>query len=87
MMVSKKAYKIILFLFLFVLVPTCIYSDNCPQYSTIESDLVDKSVKKSKKDPKLSYYLYIDDFIQSFIEIPTSNVSGDSTTISSSYLD
>jgi hypothetical protein len=34
----------------------------------------------------LSYYLYINDFINSFIEIPTSNVSSDSSTISSKYL-
>lgn len=35
---------------------------------------------------KLTYYLYIEDFAESFIEIPTSNVSGMSTTISSKYL-
>jgi len=34
----------------------------------------------------LTYYLNITDFAQSFIEIPTSNVSGDSSTISSEYL-
>lgn len=34
----------------------------------------------------MTYYLYIADFIQSFIEIPTSNVLVDSTTIASSYL-
>ncbi len=34
----------------------------------------------------LQYYLNVDDFVESFIEIPTSNVSGDSTTISSRYL-
>lgn len=34
----------------------------------------------------LTYYLYISDFAQSFIEIPTSNVSGESSTISSKYL-
>lgn len=33
-----------------------------------------------------TYYLYIDDFADSFIEIPTSNVSIDSSTIASSYL-
>jgi hypothetical protein len=32
------------------------------------------------------YYLKISDFAQSFIQIPTSNVAGDSTTIASSYL-
>lgn len=35
---------------------------------------------------ELSYYLYIEDFIKSFIEIPTSNVLVDSTTLSSKYL-
>lgn len=34
----------------------------------------------------ITYYLYIADFANSFIQIPTSNVSGDSSTIASSYL-
>jgi len=34
----------------------------------------------------ITYYLYIDDFAESFIEIPTSNVSVDSPTIASRYL-
>ncbi len=34
----------------------------------------------------MTYYLYIADFAQSFIAIPTSNLSGSSTTIASSYL-
>lgn len=33
-----------------------------------------------------TYYLYVEDFALSFIQIPTSNVSPDSTTISSTYL-
>lgn len=33
-----------------------------------------------------TYYLFISDFAESFIEIPTSNVSVDSPTISSKYL-
>jgi hypothetical protein len=33
-----------------------------------------------------TYYLNVADFADSFIEIPTSNVSGGSTTISSKYL-
>jgi hypothetical protein len=36
-------------------------------------------------EPPFTYYLYIEDFAKSFIEIPTSNVSG-GTTISSTYL-
>lgn len=35
---------------------------------------------------KLTYYLYTEDFINSLIEIPTSNVAVDSSTISSKYL-
>src|SRR5690349_3861813 len=38
------------------------------------------------KHGELSYYLNVDDFISSFIEIPTSNVLVDSTTLSSTYL-
>jgi hypothetical protein len=34
----------------------------------------------------ITYYLYVSDFAESFIEIPTSNVSGSSPTISSRYL-
>lgn len=34
----------------------------------------------------ITYHLFIADFAQSFIQIPTSNVSVDSTTIASSYL-
>ena len=43
-----------------------------------------KEIKLSKQT--LVYYLYISDFAESFIQIPTSNVSGDSSTISSDYL-
>ena len=42
--------------------------------------------KEPRTEQTLIYYLYISDFIQSFIEIPTSNVLDDSTTISSKYL-
>jgi len=34
----------------------------------------------------ITYYLYIADFAKSFIQIPTSNLSGSSSTIASSYL-
>jgi hypothetical protein len=53
-----------------------------------ENDCIDKSLrlKICKKHKKLSYYLYTEDFIESFIEIPSSNVSSESSTISSKYL-
>lgn len=42
--------------------------------------------EKHSKKQKLVYYLYIQDFAKSFIEIPTSNVMEDSSTTSSKYL-
>jgi hypothetical protein len=54
----------------------------------VDQAFADKLLKlnPSKKHVKLSYYLYTVDFIKSFIEIPTSNVSSSSSTISSKYL-
>ena len=71
MLVLKNAYRQILFLFLLMCAPASIYSGHCHGHS---------------QEKTLLYYLYIEDFIDSFIEIPTSNVSVDSTTIASTYL-
>jgi hypothetical protein len=95
MLVLQNAYRSVVFLVLVTCAPLCVYSENCPQLSTYaenqnvnrENDLLDKSRKLcKKKHKKLSYYITIEDFVNSFIEIPTSNVSVDSTTISSTYL-
>jgi hypothetical protein len=52
-----------------------------------EKVCADRSMMKQyKKNKHLSYFLYTEDFIKTFIEIPTSNVSADSSTISSKYL-
>lgn len=106
MMILQNTYRSIFFLFLLICAPTCIYSNNCPQFfdypntsreafkngvvnqnDILENDLLNKSTNKThKKHKKLSYYLYTKDFINSFIEIPTSNVLANSSTISSKYL-
>ena len=95
MLVLEKGYKTMVFLFLLMATPLCIYSDSyAPSLDsemtitqTIENDLTHTLVDKSyKKHKKFSYYLYVEDFIQSFIEIPTANVLVDSSTISSTYL-
>lgn len=97
MLVLKNLCINAFFVFLLICAPTCIYSDIDSQLfytdeiedqnSIGESDfLTDHSMKSCKKHKKLSYYLYVADFIQSFIEIPTSNVLVDSSTISSKYL-
>ncbi len=94
----QNAYRTVFFLFLLIWAPSCIYSHNCPQSvgnlnTSIKvgenraTNLVDKSKKKTfHKHKKLTYYLNTADFINSFIQIPTSNVSIDSSTISSTYL-
>lgn len=98
MLVLQNAYRSVFFLFFLLCAPSSIYSDKCPQScdsantenEVINQKIIDKAnskiCKKHDKHKKLSYYLYIEDFINSFIEIPTSNVSVDSSTISSKYL-
>lgn len=93
MLILRNAYRNVLFLFLFIYAPSCIYSDNCSQsfdqcfpQNVIEENDFDARTEKGKKHKHLFYYMNISDFVNSFIEIPTSNVSGDSTTISSTYL-
>jgi hypothetical protein len=79
------AYRSMFFLLLLIGAPLSLYSDICPQ--SFDYDLTDTpAMKGSKKYKRLSYYLYIEDFIESFIEIPTSNVLVESSTISSKYL-
>lgn len=98
MLFFQNVYKIIVFLFFLIHTPMCIYSDNYPQsFEKIEGIVNQSSISENnpmytsrsiscKKDKKMSYFLYINDFISSFIEIPTSNVAVDSSTISSTYL-
>ncbi len=77
MLFLLKAYRNVFFLFLLISAPLYVFSD------TEENDLL---VPKCSKYKNLSYYLNVSDFVNSFIEIPTSNVSGGSSTIASSYL-
>lgn len=102
MLVLQNACRNVFFLFLLICAPSFIYTQSFDYVNTRteviengvinqniirENDLIDNSRKKiCKKHKKLSYYLYIEDFIKSFIEIPTSNVLIDSSTLSSKYL-
>lgn len=82
MLVLKNAYIGVFFLFLLICAPSDIYTE------VIDNEVInEKSLNGTcQKNKKLSYYLYIEDFINSFIQIPTSNVSIDSSTVSSKYL-
>lgn len=84
-----NAFRSVLFLFLLTWAPY-IYSDNCPQSCEANNNPINDNEYGCKGCPKvgltLTYYLFIDDFISSFIQIPTSNVLVDSSTIASSYL-
>jgi hypothetical protein len=70
-----KKIKTALFLFIFINFIFHSHAIYCNDFNFTQSN---KEI--------LTYYLSIADFAQSFIEIPTSNVSGDSSTISSMYL-
>lgn len=92
MLKLKSAFRGVFYLFLLIYASSNGYCDHA--LHAIEknealirgTDLVIQAKKACKKHKVLYYYLYVDDFINSFIEIPTSNVSVDSTTISSKYL-
>lgn len=84
----------IIFLFTLLFSSPYIYSDHIndsfigeghplSQENELAWDPISKSCKSHRK---LIYYLYVTDFINSFIQIPTSNISVDSSTISSKYL-
>jgi|ERR1700722_1062016 len=79
MFALKITFGSIFFLSLLTFAPSGAYSAIMNQSITIEN-------KVCKRHKVLSYYLYTEDFINSLIEIPTSNVSNDSTTICSKYL-
>lgn len=79
MSILRKVSAHLFLLLLLICAPSMIYSDQNPQ----QFDLISKRCRKSKT---LVYYLNVSDFVASFIEIPTSNVLVDSTTISSRYL-
>lgn len=97
MSILKNVYETVFFL-LFVVTPLCAYSDYSSQsFDCVNTGIeeIDQNVarknnksnmKTCKKHEKLSYYLYTEDFIKSFIEMPSSNVLVDSSTISSKYL-
>lgn len=102
MLVLQNAYRNGFFLYLLMCAPLCAYDDRYSRSfglntsAHIAEDSVvdhitgefDRSKNRicGQKRAKLSYYLYTEDFINSFIDIPTSNVSGGSSTISSKYL-
>ena len=58
--------------------------DHAPIFKNLEGSIDELSSEPFNKT--LTYYLYVLDFIQSFIEIPTTPVASDSSTISSEYL-
>jgi hypothetical protein len=93
MLLLQNAYRSVFFLFLLLCAPLCIYSNNCNENEEINLSILEDEdlagrlrAKGCKKHKKLSYYLYTEDFIKSFIKTPTSNVLADSSTISSKYL-
>lgn len=88
-----KIFSIFLVAFIFYCSSQPLHADSLPlnQNSCFTIDTPEKGfpegiTQKHSKKKTLVYYLFIQDFAASFIEIPTSNVSVDSSTISSKYL-
>lgn len=94
MFIIRELLKVFIVFSLFCCVQAQASSENPQRFFQEEANKSDgefktifrDALKSKKKSKKLVYFLYIEDFIKSFIEIPTSNVSGDSTTLESKYL-
>ncbi len=89
MLIKRNALVILCMGFFFHSCPLALSGDECIKTAIVQetfSEAKEIKEKHGKKQKNLEYYLNIADFAQSFIEIPTSNVAGDSTTISSKYL-
>lgn len=86
MQVLQNVFKKVFCLLLLISTPLCAYEENEAVEQSFTQENAVSRVKMCRKHRKLTYYLYTEDFIKSFIEIPTSNVLVDSTTISSKYL-
>jgi len=93
---KKSLFVLLATVFIYYLQPLSLYGDDDRDITydshfkiTGVEPLGQKKHKSSRcryRQQPLVYYLYISDFAQSFIEIPTSNVLVDSSTISSRYL-
>lgn len=82
----QNMYQACLFL-LCVCMSSCLYGEQSFTDEVVNEHTARKSDPLSKKLCKtLDYYLYVSDFIDSFIEIPTSPVVVDGSTIASRYL-
>lgn len=91
--VSKKFLRLFLALGICFchFIPLALYGDDSLAINMTTIDATGNTKpkefgEKQCKKQQLVYYLYIADFAQSFIEIPTSNVSAESSTLSSKYL-
>lgn len=87
--IKKNCIRLFLLVSVFICFSQSLYG------SDVDLNCISKNFEASRKrgsksvqpnEQTLVYFLYIADFANSFIEIPTSNVSGDSSTLKSSYL-
>ncbi len=83
----QNTRKVVFFLFLLIATPLYMHGAN-HQHSSGCSKFCElmPSPCQSCNSQDLSYYLYVGDFIDSIIEIPTTILSDDSSTLASQYL-
>lgn len=86
MLISQNVCRRMFFLFLTLCTPLRMYGDAFEHEATATHTTNASFERSYKKHRDLQYYLYVQDFINSFIAIPTSNVLVDSSTIASKYL-
>lgn len=87
---ARQIYiRLFLWLCVFFLYPSytsSLYGVNVDTSIGINSMVRENGCGRKRLEQPLVYYLYVADFAQSFIRIPTSNVSEESSTTSSTYL-
>lgn len=86
MLVFNQIFRNIFLLILFTFATPIVCSQSIKANEKGFDRTLSSSEKSEKKRKKLSYFIYTADFINSFIEIPTSNVVVNSSTLASTYL-
>lgn len=86
MLISQNVCRRMFFLFFTLCTSLSMYGDAFEHEATAAHTTNASFERSYKKHRDLQYYLYVQDFINSFISIPTTNVLVDSSTIASKYL-
>jgi len=82
----SNTYRIVCVLLVLACGPCSLYGESAIEKKMPVEKVGRSRIAKGKLPKKLSYYLYIADFVNSSIQIPTAAIFDPSSTISSKYL-